>query len=698
MLDNNTKVIQGIRTEDGQETLINSKYWEGFNVDDLKTIGGKSILKESITDDGNIEIHTNSIIDITYSELKTLRDNSELMTGTQYRIIDYVTTSTQENTMSAGHPFDIIVEALSNNTLSESVSVEPNNTIIFEEYQNNSVLFSDDDIDNWENVSEISNIPQEISNLSQEFISKQQFTRSVNAGDVVRVSIVGYADASDSSENEDVRGLGASLHKLNEELVSIDYGYDKDVYYLYVPESHVGDEKLIIRFYIDNRFDEANGGICGAMAHKGRMVKKDEYFDSYKLNSWEVKYCLDNDTNRFALADSENGKGVIYYMKDEFGNECSYDFKNIMFKRDSEWMKKHKSNFSSLGSFGEVETWFYTFSRINGTTITDDSLNKGIDDGYYACRYNIILPYIKRNTTNGGLKYYLNNNIFIGNGAEYNHFGENSSNNTFIGIYNNYFDLGCKNNIVYETFMENHIGINFINNTITNTFKNNNINNECDSNTFGYFCYCNVKNNFKYNELNHFDSCDIGNDFHGNKLNSFESCIIGDGFLSNNSIKADQIKYCDFGNYIQWCSDLPSMTNVVFDNEVVKNSVEGEGLKDITLSNGENVLTAIEKLSSNTSKVLFTKRDNVYYLIDIAQNVEEFDGKLECIYELGSFSTNGRGENAAFNIDIIRHPDPTPKSAILASLLHIISIAFSTKISLSGLGDNTSEFTLNSYL
>jgi hypothetical protein len=38
---------------------------------------------------------------------------------------------------------------------------------------------------------------------------------------------------------------------------------------------------------------------------------------------------LDNDSSRFAWADTENGEGVIYYMKDEFNNECPYDFKNI---------------------------------------------------------------------------------------------------------------------------------------------------------------------------------------------------------------------------------------------------------------------------------------------------------------------------------------------------------------------------------
>ena len=51
------------------------------------------------------------------------------------------------------------------------------------------------------------------------------------------------------------------------------------------------------------------------------------------LEAWEIKYCLDNDKTRFKFADTENGKGVIYWMKDEFGNEAPYDFKNMQFKR-----------------------------------------------------------------------------------------------------------------------------------------------------------------------------------------------------------------------------------------------------------------------------------------------------------------------------------------------------------------------------
>ena len=59
------------------------------------------------------------IQNITYAELVALRGSSSLVAGMQYRITDYACTTTQENTQSAGHPFDIIVTADSENTLNE---------------------------------------------------------------------------------------------------------------------------------------------------------------------------------------------------------------------------------------------------------------------------------------------------------------------------------------------------------------------------------------------------------------------------------------------------------------------------------------------------------------------------------------------------------------------------------------------------
>ena len=66
------------------------------------------------------DIRDNSkLTPIAYADLVSLRDNGNLVVGSFYRITDYITTTAQENTQSAGHPFDVIVLALSENTLSE---------------------------------------------------------------------------------------------------------------------------------------------------------------------------------------------------------------------------------------------------------------------------------------------------------------------------------------------------------------------------------------------------------------------------------------------------------------------------------------------------------------------------------------------------------------------------------------------------
>lgn len=129
------------------------------------------------------------------------------------------------------------------------------------------------------------------------------------------------------------------------------------------------------------------------------------YFKNNNLSAWEVWYCLDNDTKRFLWADEENGKGVIYRLIDEFGNDCPYDFKNIQFKRwKATWADSSNNigmSFEDSGYWGihdgvttiADETdfkWMYTFSSLRmemtsaGTAIVwpekDMSLNA---KGYY---------------------------------------------------------------------------------------------------------------------------------------------------------------------------------------------------------------------------------------------------------------------------------------------------------------------------
>lgn len=60
-----------------------------------------------------------TMVETTYAELKSMRDNGTLTPGMWYRITDYVCTTTQSNTISAGNKFDVIVLATGTNSLSE---------------------------------------------------------------------------------------------------------------------------------------------------------------------------------------------------------------------------------------------------------------------------------------------------------------------------------------------------------------------------------------------------------------------------------------------------------------------------------------------------------------------------------------------------------------------------------------------------
>lgn len=89
----------------------------------------------------SLDINEEKLVKITYSELKTLKDGSQLVQGTFYRITDYVTTTTQSGTKSANHPFDVIVLALSENALSEEAKAA---------LHEGDTYFADSDISAWE--------------------------------------------------------------------------------------------------------------------------------------------------------------------------------------------------------------------------------------------------------------------------------------------------------------------------------------------------------------------------------------------------------------------------------------------------------------------------------------------------------------------------------------------------------------------
>lgn len=323
---------------------------------------------------------------------------------------------------------------------------------------------------------------------------------------------------------------------------------------------------------------------CGAMRNAS-----DTYFPTVTdFDAWEVWYCLDNDTTRFAWA-LTSGKGVIYRLIDEFGNDCPYDFKNIMFKRSAEWFSNHVGWCRSIfeGTVPSNERQYFTFSladaNLNGT---DLSINYRNGQKYLKFYQNKIAPYYS-----GGVQQ-LNKNVFIlksinntgcysntfGSGCHSNTFGNSCFNNTFgNGCHTNTFGNGCSSN----TFGNGCNSNEFLSSCGSNTFGNNchsntfgtqcNINffgNSCASNAFGAKCTTNFFRNGCYDNsfgpdcsFNTFGNDSSSNAFGGGCVsNTFgNSCIsntfdndCGSNTFGNNSRSnrfGDKCNYNFFGNY-----------------------------------------------------------------------------------------------------------------------------------------------------
>ena len=255
----------------------------------------------------------------------------------------------------------------------------------------------------------------------------------------------------------------------------------------------------------------------------------DTYFTNAKLEAWEIKYCIDNNTSRFAWANTTNGKGVIYYMKDEWGNECPYDFKNIQYLKNS--------------------VWLYTF----GGEI-DNSLTGG-------CHHNTMMDYVYRSILKLNFNTFgegCNSNTFgnncydntVGNYCYSNNFGDSCRSNTFdYSCYSNTFGNNCYSNIFGDNCYSNIFGDNCNSNTfgsgcIYNTFGNdcrsNTFSGVCESNTFGNYCSSNTFGN--YCSSNTFGNYCSSNTFGG----SCSSNTFGIGCQSNTF--GDYCESNTFGN------------------------------------------------------------------------------------------------------------------------------------------------------
>lgn len=185
------------------------------------------------------------------------------------------------------------------------------------------------------------------------------------------------------------------------------------------------DFDLIVRAISNNQLDVK----ASATQHDG-----DTYFSGISLNLWEIWYDLDANA-------SINHTGLIYRMIDEYGNDCCYDFKNLLFYR--------KLNNDGLYDENGTNKLCYTFSIFSGGTCYDathfptmvNALHEKAIWGAGNCRVSFN-------------KMFGINNVLLCAGGEYaqdciiynNTFEDFADSNTIVCnayLYNNTFKAYC---------------------------------------------------------------------------------------------------------------------------------------------------------------------------------------------------------------------------------------------------------------
>lgn len=269
---------------------------------------------------------------VTYSQLKSLRNRSLLVPGKFYRLTDYyATTSDIYHTSAVTHNFDIIIYATDESHLSEQAwATRHGANPLSESY------FSNNNLSAWELKYCLDN-------------DASRFNWALGATITVQYSIESRSLTSIFNRN-----------------VAGDIEVNDTRYYEWVKKV---DDEGFFKIYTESETPVAGDSVYT--------------FDGSQLYNF----------GRISAFNPDGGHGVIYYMKDEFGNEADYDFKNIMLIDDRQYF--------------ELQEPFFTFSLItrtgNTSAITDLSLLQSCSNNKISCtitspRYigvNIFVSYDK---------------------------------------------------------------------------------------------------------------------------------------------------------------------------------------------------------------------------------------------------------------------------------------------------------------
>lgn len=222
-----------------------------------------------------------NMVNVTYEQLVSLRDNGKLTPGCYYRITDYQTVSTY----TAGHHFDVIVLATSKNTISnDSKAIQSERLVIDKE----SITLN--------KLSTIKDLGDDSVNLENRNAFSDYFT-DLNDYTFVRDS---QADANTTTSFDFYLGNYGSLSNVlniyawkNSENQYIYTNSLTDITYVSVLckiSEITSDSRIFIKYSESpNVYVDFNNECFTLKVNKIR----DTYFDNSNLEGWKLKYDID---------------------------------------------------------------------------------------------------------------------------------------------------------------------------------------------------------------------------------------------------------------------------------------------------------------------------------------------------------------------------------------------------------------------
>lgn len=194
-----------------------------------------------------------------------------------------------------------------------------------------------------------------------------------------------------------------------------------------------------------------------------------------------------------------DGQGTILMLKDEYGNQCPYDFKSIQFKRwavtdsqqDRQGMNDNYVSSVPYNVLADISIkdendfiWAYTFS--SDATGSEEQVDYSLDGTHWV--YGNVLAMAP------DAKNDLNNIVFYGKNNCDNRFGFNCYENTFgFDCQGNSFGSNCQNNLFGNYFYLNSFENRFYNNVFGSFCSFNSFGSNCTGNSFGNYC---IRNSF----------------------------------------------------------------------------------------------------------------------------------------------------------------------------------------------------------